>query len=116
MEQLFEKYTNIQLCMEKYRKYSIMPNTTQYYNFDDFKNKMQVSEIIIHNLFHNETKELLDIYLFKEDSKYIKSTANFKKLLNKYSQDEMHIIFFSKIPLSIYIKKAIIDYPKLHIQ
>ena len=39
MEQLFEKYENIQLFLEKYRKYYLLNSYEKFYNYNDFKNK-----------------------------------------------------------------------------
>ena len=117
MESLFEKYQNIQLFLEKYRGYTIVENSPNFYNYDDFKNKMQISGYISHQL-ENKTvdNKLLDIYLLKHDSKYVKATVNFKKILDKYKQEDTNIIVFTKEPLSVHIKKAIKKYPMLHVQ
>jgi DNA-directed RNA polymerase subunit H (RpoH/RPB5) len=112
MEQLFEKYENIQLFLEKYRKYEIPKDEPDYYDYEGFKNKMQIVGYISHSLkkVGGPAEDLLDIYLFKHDSKYIKTTVNFKKLIDKYRQKKMTVFLFTKEPLSIYIKKAIKQY------
>lgn len=56
----------------------------------------------------------VDIYLFKSDSKYMKTTSEFTKLLDRY-REPFNIIIFSKEKLSTYLSKAIKRYPSLKI-
>jgi DNA-directed RNA polymerase subunit H (RpoH/RPB5) len=104
MEQLFDKYANIQLFITKYRKYSLIDGN--FLDFSEFKNKIQLMGYVSHELEHKETDRKIDIYLFKKDSKFIKTTTEFNKLLYRYNEPR-EIILFTKDRLSIYLKKAV---------
>jgi DNA-directed RNA polymerase subunit H (RpoH/RPB5) len=114
MEQLFEKYKNIQKFLTEYRKF-VLDKKDSFLNFDDFKNKIQLTGYVIHHLIQASDSTTLDIYLFKKDSKYIKTTSEFIKLLDRY-RDPIHIMIFTKERLSIYLKKAIRRYPNIRIE
>ncbi len=113
MEQLFEKYINIQLFLTNYRKYQLVDDE-KFLSFEDFRNKMQLTGYVMHRCIGIETQELLDVYIFKKHSKYIKTTSEFIKLLDRY-REPRHIILFTKEKLSIYLKKAIKRYSDLKI-
>lgn len=113
MEQLFDKYGNIQKLLINYRQYELVEGE-QFMTFEDFKNKMQLTGYIMHHCKHTKNGALLDVYLFKHDSKYIKTTSEFVKLLDRY-RDAMNLMIFTKELLSIYIDKAIKRYPNLGI-
>ena len=114
MEQLYEKYTNIQLfaTSPKYRGYKLLDK--EFYNYEEFKSKMQIISYIQHK-FHDQRHQTdIDIYLFKHDSKYITSTTDFKKILDKYTSAS--IIMITKEELNIYRRKSINQYPNLNIK
>jgi DNA-directed RNA polymerase subunit H (RpoH/RPB5) len=113
METLYEKYENIQLFATKYRGFKLLDE--KFYTYDEFKNNMQVYEYIL-NKFHNpKTNKSVDIFLLSSTSKYIKDTKNFKKILDKYT-DEAHIIMITKEELSIYCRKALKKYPNIFLK
>lgn len=113
MEQLFEKYQNIQTFAIKYRNYTLLDK--KFDNYETFKNKMQVFEYIIHKFHCPKINKDVDIYLFKHDSIYISSTINFKKILDRYPNDHI-IIMITKEILSTYRRKSIKQYPHLNIK
>lgn len=115
MEQFFDKYKNIQIFLNKYRNYSLIEDE-KFFDIEEFKNKMQITGYVSHSLLHNDNKTPLDIYIFKNDSKHIKTTSNFKKLLDKYKPEFRDIFIFTKEPLSVYIKKSIKQYSYLRIK
>src|SRR6476661_1154636 len=115
MEQLFEKYQNIQLfaTSELYRNYDLLDK--EFYTYEEFKNKIQIVGYIYHTFNNPKTKKNIDIYLFKSDSKYITSTSDFKKILDKYT-DPYDIILITKEELNVYRRKSIKQYTHLNIK
>jgi DNA-directed RNA polymerase subunit H (RpoH/RPB5) len=114
MEQLFQKYKNIQLFAvdKKYRNYEIIDN---FYNYEEFKSKMQTLGYVMHKFKSAKIDNEIDIYLFKEDSSYINSTSNFKKLMDRYNKPS-NIIMFTKQELSVYRKKTIKLYKNINVK
>lgn len=105
MEQLYEKYKNIQLFATKYRNYTLVND--KFYDYDTFKNKMYGYEYILHKFNNPKTPgKTIDLYLFKHDSKYIDKTTYFKKILERYNT-ESTIIMITKEELNAYRKKMI---------
>ena len=51
----------------------------------------------------------------KTDSKYIKATPNFKKLMDSLGQDPVDVYVITKTPLSIYINKILHKFANLKI-
>ena len=113
MEQLYEKYEKIQLFATKYRGFTLTDE--KFYDYDEFKNKIQILEYIMHTFDNPKTGKPVDIYLFRIDSKYILNTINIKKILDKYN-DKRHIIMITKKELNVYLKKTIKKYPNLNIK
>jgi DNA-directed RNA polymerase subunit H (RpoH/RPB5) len=114
MEQLYEKYLNIQLFAIKYRNYELIDEGFE--NYENFKNKMQIFEYVLHK-FKNpkDPNRIIDLYLFKHDSKYISQTINFKKILDRYNTEQT-IIMITKEELNVYRKKSIKQYKNLSIK
>lgn len=112
MEQLFIKYQNIQL-FAKYRGFTLV--NEEYEEYEDFKNKMQILEYILHKFHNPKTGKNVDLYLFKHDSKFISSTQNFKKILDRYDS-EHSIIMITKEELNVYRKKSIKQYKNLNLK
>jgi DNA-directed RNA polymerase subunit H (RpoH/RPB5) len=115
MEQLFEKYQNIQLfaTSPQYRNYKLIE--PEFYDFNTFKSNMQILGYVSHTFENQKTKKPIDIYFFKEDSKYISSTNDFKKILDKY-KSEYNIIMITKHPLNVYRMKSIKQYSHLNVK
>lgn len=111
MEHLFEKYKNIQSFATEYRKYKLLDKN--FVNYEEFKNKMQTSGFIFHRFEDTNDKIQIDLYFFKEDSKYIVTTSFFKKLLDKYDKNKHYVIFITKEPLNIYRRKTVKNYDNL---
>ncbi len=111
MEQLYEKYTNIQI-FTRYRNYRLAED--EFLDYEKFRNKIQHTSYVFHKLVHAETAEVVDIYLFERTSKYMKTTAEFTKLMDRY-RGPSHIILFTKEKLSTYLAKATRKYPHLKI-
>lgn len=114
MEQLYEKYLNIQLFATKYRNYELIDESFE--NYENFKNKMQIFEYVLHKFKNpkNPTRNI-DLYLFKHDSKYISQTIMFKKILDRYNTEQT-IIMITKEELNVYRKKSIKQYKNLSIK
>lgn len=114
MEQLYEKYLNIQLFAIKYRKYELLNDNFETY--ENFKNKMQIVGYILHKFINPKyPTKIIDLYLFKHDSKYINLTADFKKILDRYNTEQI-IIMITKDELNVYRKKSIKQYKNLTIK
>lgn len=115
MEELFEKYKNIQLFATAYRNFK--DPSPKFQNFEEFKNKMQTNGYIQHIFQNPKTNSSIDIYLFKVDSKFITSTTNFKKLLEKYDSKNKHdIIMITKEELNVYRRKSVRQYKNLNVK
>jgi len=116
MEVLYEKYENIKLCMNEFRNYTLQnsysTNQTEYLTIKEFEKNIRINSYILHTFLDKKNKKV-DIYLFDKNSKFIKTTQNFKELLNKYKKKKIQLIFFTKELLSIYIKKAIKTYKNI---
>lgn len=115
MEELFEKYKNIQLFALKYRNFTDV--NPKFLEFEEFKNKIQTNGYIQHNFNNPRTNSPIDIYLFKVDSKFITSTINFKKILEKYDSKTKHdIIMITKEELNVYRRKSVRQYKNLNVK
>ena len=119
MEQLFEKYANIQIfaTQKDFRGYELLDDT--FLQFEDFKNKMQTTGYIMHKFLNPKRTDdnQIDIYLFKPDSKYLTSTINFKKILDQYDNKSIHnIIMITKEELSVYRKKSVKQYTNINLK
>ena len=112
MEVLYEKYINIQKFITEYRKYKL---NDQFLDFSSFKKTIQVEQYIRHICTDTRNDKLIYIYLFHDNSKYIKTTPNFKRLMDKLPEEPANIIIISKNELSIYINKSLLKYPHLKI-
>lgn len=112
MEVIFDKYQNIQKFITKYRKYKIDEN---FLDFDKFKLFMQNEEYILHNCIDVKKGRKVYIYIFDDNSKYIKITAQFKKLLYKLPEEPADIIIISRELLNIYLNKTFVKFPHLKI-
>lgn len=97
-------YQNIQKFITEYRKYTITGDvyTSQTFN----KNMLMNHYVELDCLNENQTK--IRIILFKNDSKYLKATQLFKKLIITIGKTTTAIILITKDPLSVYIKKLLI--------
>ncbi len=115
MEELFEKYKNVQLFAMNYRKFTTP--TPKFLEFDEFKNKMQTNGYIQHNFHNPRTNNPIDVYLFRAESKFITSTVNFKKLLEKYDSKSKHdIIMITKEELNVYRRKSVRQFKNLNVK
>lgn len=112
METLFDKYLNVQLFAIEYRGL-VLTNGEKFHDYETFKNEIHKHEYIMHK-FKKDLKNI-DIYLFKEDSKYITSTIFFKKILDRYNKFN-DIIMITKSELNVYRKKMILQYKELSVK
>ena len=112
MEILFNKYKNIQKFILEYRKYET--NDT-FHDFPSFKKIVQVEQFIKHTCNDVKNGRLVYIFIFIDNSKYIKTTNHFKRLIDKLPEEPADLILISKDELSIYITKALSKYPHLRI-
>jgi DNA-directed RNA polymerase subunit H (RpoH/RPB5) len=116
MEQLYEKYQNIQLFAtdKQYRGYELNKKE-KFYDYETFKTKMQGFEYVLHKFYNPKQDKEVDLYLFKPDSKYMSSTLFFKKILDRYNGHH-NIIVITKEELNVYRKKSIKKYANLNIK
>ena len=112
MEQLFKRYKNIQIFITEYRKYKI---EEPFYDYEKFKQIMQVDHYLIHKCINTKKEKPVLIYLFTDYSSYINTTPQFKKLLDHSSKEPADIIIITKVELNIYIKKSLIKYPQFNV-
>lgn len=116
MEQLYDKYKNIQLfaTSPEYRNYELLDD--KFDDYTSFKNKIQTFEYILHKFKNPKQPERkIDLYLFKPDSKVIGSTTEFKKILDRYSKDHT-LIMITKVELNVYRKKSVKQYTHLDVR
>ena len=109
---LYRKYTNIQLFIKDYRKFI---TEDEFLTRKQFKKTIQVEQYIKINCRHPTTGQTIYIYLMKTDSKYVKSTPNFKKLMDSIGQDPSDVYVITKTHLSIYISKILHKFSNLKI-
>lgn len=112
METLYEKYQNIQLFATKYRNLTL--NDDKFLSYNDFKNNMQLNEYVSHEFHNPKNDKPLQIYFLTKDSRHIKDTKNFRKLMDRF-RGETHIIMITKEELSVYCKKALRAYKDIYI-
>jgi DNA-directed RNA polymerase subunit H (RpoH/RPB5) len=112
MEQLYEKYLNIQKFVTDYRQYKLLDPFLEY---NVFKKTIQVDQYIKHMCIDTRKERPVYLYLFNNVSKYTKTTPQFKRLMDKTSNDPADVIIISKSELSIYINKALIKYTHLNV-
>lgn len=112
MEILYEKYENIQKFIKVYRKYKVEGN---FLDFSTFKKAIQVEQYIKHICIDTVKARKVYIYLFRDNSKFIKTTPQFKRLMDKIPEEPADVIIISKQELSVYINKSIIKYPHLKV-
>ena len=112
MEILFEKYMNIQKFITDYRKYKL---DGEFLDYNVFKKTIQIEQYIYHKCIDTIRGRLVYIYIFRENSKYIKTTQQFKRLIDKLPEEPADVIIISKNELNVYINKALSKYPHLKI-
>jgi DNA-directed RNA polymerase subunit H (RpoH/RPB5) len=112
MEILYEKYENIQKFITKYRHYT---TEEKFLDYSTFKKSMHVDQYIKHKCVDTIKGVLVYIYIFHDNSKYIKTTPQFKRLMDKIPEEPSNVIIISKNELSVYINKSLMKYPHLNI-
>jgi DNA-directed RNA polymerase subunit H (RpoH/RPB5) len=112
MDILFEKYENIQKFINVYRNYS---TNEKFLDFTTFKKTMQIEQYIHHKCIDSKRGRNVYIYIFINNSKYITTTPQFKRLIDKIPDESMDVIIITKSELSVYIKKALLKYNNLKI-
>lgn len=100
---LYQKYLNIQKFITEYRKYTV----DGFLDQEKFNKQILTEHYVKCDCIDPKTQTKVYIFLFKKDSKYLKSTPNFKKLMMSLGKDEANVIIISKEPLSIYINKIL---------
>lgn len=112
MEILYNKYTNIKKFITDYRKYKI---DAGFYEFNVFKKNIQVDEYIMHKCINAKKGRIVYIYLFIDQSKYLKTTNLFKRIIDKLPEEPADVIIISKDDLNIYITKSLLKYTNLRV-
>jgi DNA-directed RNA polymerase subunit H (RpoH/RPB5) len=101
---LYRKYLNIQLFVNEYRKFVVVE---PFLKRKQFKKTMQLEQYVRSKCRDPKTGKVVYIYLMKTDSKYIKATPNFKKLMDSLGAEPADVYIITKVPLSIYINKTL---------
>lgn len=112
MDILYEKYINIQKFITEYRGYKI---DEEFLDFKNFKKCMHIEQFIHHKCINTKKGRKVYIYMFINNSKYIKTTTQFKRLFDKIPEEPLDIIIITKSELSIYIKKLLLKYTNFKI-
>ena len=112
METLYEKYKNVQLCLTKYRNYTI---EEKFHEYNDFKKNMQIDQYVKHKCFDKKKEKNVYVFMFKNNSKHIQTTAQFKRILDKLPIEQTIILMITKVPLNVYINKALLKYKHLSV-
>ena len=112
MDNLFEKYENIKKFILEYRTYKM---EEKFLDYNTFKKCMQIEQFITHKCIDVKKGRTVYIYLFMYNSKYIKTTPQFKRLMDKIPEEPCDVIIITKLELSVYIKKALLKYTNLKI-
>jgi DNA-directed RNA polymerase subunit H (RpoH/RPB5) len=112
MEVLYEKYLNIQKFITDYRHYDM---EEKFHGFASFKKTIQVEQYVLHKCTDVKNGKPVYIYIFRDQSKYIKTTPQFKRLMDRLPEEPSNIIIISKLELSVYINKALTAYKHLRI-
>ena len=112
MDILYEKYKNIQKFITEYRQYKI---DEKFLDFNTFKKCMQIEQFIQHKCIDTKKGRNVYIYLFIHNSKYIKTTSQFKRVIDKIPEEPLDVIIITKTELSVYIKKALLKYTNLKV-
>lgn len=109
---LYRKYLNIQLFVEKYRNFiTAEPFLTR----KQFKKTIQLEQYVRARCRDPKSGKTVYIYLMKTDSKFIKATPNFKKLMESLGQEPADVYVITKTPLSVYINKILHKFSNLKI-
>lgn len=104
MDNLFEKYNNIQKFIEK-RGYK---NDDTVLDITAFTKMIYTNSYIKFNCIDTKKNKSVYIYLFTEDSIYISITLQFKKLISRIKdKNEFSVILITASNLSIYINKTL---------
>ena len=114
MDSLFNIYTNLLkfITYPEYRGYTLLKPELDMAKFE--------AEIYSKTYILSECKSTagkIDIILFEPTSKYIKTTAPYRSMmgrLNLQRRGVKTVIFITKDPLSVYIRKAILEYSSLY--
>jgi len=112
MEILYEKYTFIQKFIKDYRKYKL---EGEFLDFATFKKTIQIEQYILHKCINIKKGRSVYIYFFKENSKYVKTTQQFKRLMDKIPEEPVDVIILTKVELSIYINKSLAKYTHFNV-
>merc|ERR1712071_639459 len=96
----------------EYREYKL---DEKFLDFNTFKKCMQIEQFIKHKCIDTKKGRNVYIYLFIHNSKYIKTTPQFKRLMDKIPEEPLDVIIITKTELSVYIKKALLKYTNLKI-
>lgn len=112
MYTLYEKYENIQKFIVEYRKYVLKDGV--FLNYDDFKNMMQTENYMMHACLNLKKNCPVYIYIFNENSNFLKSTTHFKKLLDRLPVENADVIIITKAELSVYILKSVHKFTHLN--
>jgi DNA-directed RNA polymerase subunit H (RpoH/RPB5) len=107
MDNLFEKYKNIQKFIEK-RNYK---NEDASLDLAEFTKMIYANSYIKFNCIDTKKNKSVYIYLFTEDSIYISITLQFKKLISKLKEKtDFSVILITSTNLSIYINKSLYQF------
>lgn len=107
----YNRYNNILKFITDWRGYQL---SSKKLTLDEFRKTTQTDEYVKIECYDTKKSVKVVIVIFDENSKYIKSSQDMKKLLNKFTEP-LNIILITYDALSVYHRKAINSYKHLNI-
>lgn len=112
MDPLFRKYQNIRKFATEYRKYR-EPSKSAWLSEEEFTEKMQSLSYVKHTLQDPESDRDVVLVLFKDESKYLKSSQVFRTFMDNLIRPwqktlKVEVILIIKSPLLPHIKNNLV--------
>lgn len=99
----FSRYNNVIIFATEWRKYELI---TKPLDRDSFRKTMQADQFVKLECHDNKRDTTVLIYLFDKTSKYVTTSQEMKKLLNKI-KDPCNVIMITYQILNVYHRNAI---------
>lgn len=120
----YEVYENIKKFIIKYRNFELIePDSSEnFLKKDEFLKEMMSQQYVITICTNPKDGKKVFIVLIEKESKYVKKTENFRKLLEKIESEledddsDVYLYLITENPLSSYAKKALKKYPNFIIK
>lgn len=107
----FNQYTNLLTFAKDWRKYKV---TSAMLSKEQFRSAMQVDQYVKIECLDEIKNKVVYCYLFEKNSKYMASSQDLKRLLNKLKKPVIVILVIYK-PLNTYGKKVISKFKHLNV-